>query len=76
MTSTQDRQPNNSTLEKALGEFGASLSEVRKIVRGMYDKVTEVADTAEGIYDILAYRKDIPIFDPDNGSDLLDGTES
>ena len=75
MASDTDIKKHESKLERTLGGVRTNLSNLGKIVHGMYDRVSDLVERTNNIYDVLAHRQDVPVFDPDDGYDLLDSFE-
>ena len=72
---TPDKHPPfESKLEQILDGIQRKVGDIRDIVKGMYEKVTELATTTDAIYDTVSYHHDSPPYSP-NRDDFLDEDE-
>ena len=70
MTPKKDKV-NTGTLEHILDAVGNTVSEIRGIVRGMYDKVNDLIESTDAIYDTLAYHRNHVGYPAEDGYDLF-----
>ena len=66
--------PFESKLERMLDGIQRKVGDIRDIVKGMYEKVTELATTTDAIYDTVSYHHDSPAYSPSH-DDFLDEEE-
>lgn len=71
---TPDKYQNTGKLERMLDGIQKKVVDVRSMVKGMYEKVTELADTADSIHDAVAYQHSSTLYRPDH-ADLFDDLE-
>ena len=71
---TPDKYQNTGKLERILDGIQRKIGETKDIVKGMYDKVTELATTTDAIYDTVNYHHDSPPYSL-NHDDFLDEEE-
>jgi len=65
MTSDKYGQEENAaSLDEKLSGLEEGVNKLRTIVGGVYDRVTDLMKRTESVYDMIAYRNDVPIFDP------------
>ena len=60
------KHENSGKLERMLDGIQRKVGETRDIVKGMYDKVTELATTTDAIYDTVSYHHDSPPYNPNH----------
>ena len=74
---TPEKRDTNKTtnLEDMLSRMGKTVSDVKAIAHALYEQVDSLSDRTDSIYDILAHHRDIPVYDPDDGSDFLDALD-
>jgi len=53
MTADKYQQPHHCPLEKRVMGIESDVSAVKRMVTGMYDRVGELAETADAIHDIV-----------------------
>jgi len=61
-------------LEKMLDGVQKKVVSIRDMLKGMYDKVNELATTTDAIYETVSYHHDSPPYSP-NHDDFLDELE-
>ena len=71
MTSNK-HTPFESKLEKMLHGIDTRLHEIKGMVAGMYDQITELEHTAEAVYKTVSYHPHDPTYVPDDAWDFLD----
>ena len=71
---TTDKYQNTGKLEQMLDGIQKKVVDVRSMVKGMYEKMTDLADTADSIHDAVAYQHSSTLYGP-NHDDLFDDPE-
>lgn len=73
MTTPENHQ-NTGKLEHTLDGIQRKVGDISSMVKGMYEKVSELADTTDSIYDALAYQHETSLYGHGH-DDLLDDLE-
>jgi hypothetical protein len=70
---TPDTYQNTGKLERILDGIQQRVVGIGADLKAVSERVTELADTTDAIYAVVAYRHDSPAYSPDNG--FLDDLE-
>lgn len=71
---TPDKYQNTGKLEQMLDGIQKKVVDVRSMVKGMYEKVSELVSTADSIYDAVAYQHSSTLYRPSH-DDLFEDLE-
>jgi|GEM_PF-3526820 len=75
MTPDKYEREHRYPLEERVKGIETNVREIKGMVAGMYDKLGELADTADAVYRTVSYHTDESIHVPDDEWDFLDEEE-